>query len=80
MQYVGEHLLPGRLGHFFAILSFAASFVAVIAYFKATNAKTPEEESSWRRMGRIAFGIDVLPFDDPDAVQLELTAPTPSAA
>src|SRR5258708_18873843 len=60
MQYVGEHLLPGRLGHFFAILSFAASFVAVIAYFKATNAKTPEEESSWRRMGRIAFGIDVL--------------------
>ncbi len=27
-----------------------------------------------------AFGIDVLPFEDPDAVQLELTAPTPSAA
>ena len=27
-----------------------------------------------------AFGIDVLSFEDPDAVQLELTAPTPSAA
>jgi glyoxylase I family protein len=23
------------------------------------------------------FGIDVLPFEDPDGVQLELTAPTP---
>jgi catechol 2,3-dioxygenase-like lactoylglutathione lyase family enzyme len=26
-----------------------------------------------------AFGIDVLPFEDPDGVQLELTAPTGSA-
>src|SRR5580692_2891230 len=60
MQYVGEHLLPGRIGHFFAILSFAASFVAMIAYFKAANAVSTEEENSWKRIGRIAFGIDVL--------------------
>jgi cytochrome c-type biogenesis protein CcmF len=60
MEYIGEHLLPGKIGHFFAVLSFAASFVAMIAFFKATNAKTPEEENSWKRMGRIAFGIDVL--------------------
>ncbi len=59
MEYVGEHLLPGRLGHFFAILSFAASFVALISYFKATNARTPEEEASWRRMARTAYLIDV---------------------
>jgi catechol 2,3-dioxygenase-like lactoylglutathione lyase family enzyme len=26
-----------------------------------------------------AFGIDVLPFEDPDGVQLELTAPTAAA-
>src|ERR1700722_15611704 len=60
MEYIGEHLLPGKIGHFFALLSFAASFVAVIAYFKATNAKTTEEESSWRRMARWAFFIDVF--------------------
>ena len=60
MEYVGEHLLPGKLGHFFALLSFAASFVAMIAYFKATNAKTPEEENSWRRMARLAFGTGVF--------------------
>jgi cytochrome c-type biogenesis protein CcmF len=60
MEYIGEHLLPGRIGHFFAILSFASSFVAMIAYFKATNAKTIEEENSWRRMARMAFRIDVF--------------------
>src|SRR5579859_1395042 len=60
MEYLGEHLWPGRLGHFFALLSFAASFVAMIAYFKATRAKAPEEQNSWRRMGRIAFCVDVF--------------------
>lgn len=60
MQYIGEHLLPGKIGHFFALLSFAASFVAIIAYFRATNAKTHEEQTGWRRMGRIAFSIDVF--------------------
>ena len=60
MEYNGEHLLPGRIGHFFAILSFAASFIALIAYFKATTAKSPEEERSWKKMARVAFGIDVF--------------------
>jgi glyoxylase I family protein len=27
-----------------------------------------------------SFGIDVLPFEDPDGVQLELTAPIPPSA
>lgn len=60
MQYIGEHLLPGKIGHFFALLSFAASFVAIVAYFRATNAKTPEEQTGWRKMGRLAFSIDVF--------------------
>ena len=60
MQFIGEHLLPGRLGHFFVVLSFAASLVAMIAFFKATNAQNPEEQKSWRRMGRIAFFVDVF--------------------
>src|ERR1700748_2127215 len=60
MEYIGEHLLPGHIGHFFAILSFAASFVAMIAYFKAANAKSIEEEKSWRKMARMAFGLDVI--------------------
>ncbi|HEV3411889.1 MAG TPA: cytochrome c biogenesis protein CcsA [Puia sp.] len=60
MQFIGEHLLPGKIGHFFALLFFSASLVAVIAYFKAANAKTREEEKDWRRLARRAFLIDVV--------------------
>ena len=60
MEFLGEHLLPGKLGHFFVVLSFASSLVAVIAYFKATNAKDPAEADGWRRMGRKAFILDVI--------------------
>ncbi len=60
MQFIGEHLLPGKIGHFFALLFFSASLVAMIAFFKAANAKNPEEEKSWRRMARLAFCIDVF--------------------
>jgi cytochrome c-type biogenesis protein CcmF len=39
MDYTGEHLLPGLLGHFFIILSLVASLVATFAYFKAVQSK-----------------------------------------
>ncbi len=32
----------------------------MVAYFRATNAKSVHEQESWRRMGRIAFCIDVF--------------------
>jgi len=60
MEYIGEHLLPGKIGHFFAVLSFAASFVALIAYFKSTKSKQQEESVSWRRLARTAFGINIF--------------------
>jgi cytochrome c-type biogenesis protein CcmF len=55
MEYVGEHLMPGKLGQFFVVLSFAGSLVASISYFKTANAKTLEESASWRKMARFAF-------------------------
>ena len=58
MDYIGEHLLPGKIGHFFALLSLTASIIATIAFSKAANAKNPEDERSWRRLGRISFGIN----------------------
>src|SRR3982751_6445438 len=60
MDYIGEHLLPGKLGHLFIIVSFVASLVAAIAYFKSASAKTPEEASGWKRFARTAFVIDGL--------------------
>ncbi len=58
MDYLGEQLLPGRLGHFFIVLSFVASLVAAIAYFKSANATLQPQADSWKKLGRIAFYID----------------------
>ncbi len=58
MNYIGEHLFPGQLGHFLVIFSFAASLVATIAYFKSANAKLPEESQSWKKLARVAFLLE----------------------
>ncbi len=58
MQYPGEHLLPGQIGHFFAVLSFVASIVATVAYFKSARSSVLIEQLSWKRMARVAFGVN----------------------
>ncbi|WP_207493536.1 cytochrome c biogenesis protein CcsA [Aridibaculum aurantiacum] len=60
MEFVGEHLLPGKLGHFFAILSLVASLVATIAFFKTTNRLPTEERTGWLRIARIAFLLETI--------------------
>jgi cytochrome c-type biogenesis protein CcmF len=60
MKYIGEHLLPGQLGHFLIVLSLIASLVATIAYFKASNAPTPQDHDSWKKLARAAFLIDAV--------------------
>ena len=58
MNYIGEHLLPGQLGHFFALFAFVASLVACIAYFKSAGAKLAPDAASWKRLARIAFALE----------------------
>ena len=58
MDYIGEHLLPGQLGHALVVLSLVASLVACVAYFKSSQAALPEDAASWKRIGRIAFITD----------------------
>ncbi|MES1214332.1 MAG: cytochrome c biogenesis protein CcsA [Bacteroidota bacterium] len=60
MDYIGERLLPGQIGHFFIILSVVASLVATFAYFKATAAKIQPEKDSWRKLARISFITETL--------------------
>ena len=55
MEFIGEHLLPGKIGHFFVVLSFIASLIATLAYFKASRLKDLAEKQSWIRFARIAF-------------------------
>ena len=60
MDYIGEDLLPGQIGHFLVILSFIASIIATISYFVSARTSNPIEAESWKKMGRISFFIDVI--------------------
>jgi cytochrome c-type biogenesis protein CcmF len=60
MDYIGEHLLPGQIGHLLVILSFVASIIATVAYFISARATNPVEEASWKKIGRAAFFMDVI--------------------
>lgn len=60
MDYIGEQLLPGQVGHFLVILSFIASIISTISYFIASRATNPIDAASWKKMGRITFFIDVI--------------------
>ena len=60
MKYLGELLWPGQLGHIFILISFVASILATIAYFKSANARNEVEAHGWKQFARICFGLDVL--------------------
>ncbi|MES2004282.1 MAG: cytochrome c biogenesis protein CcsA [Bacteroidota bacterium] len=60
MNYIGEHLLPGQIGHFFAILSLMASLVATIAYAWGFRTTSLTERQSWIKLARVAFLIETI--------------------
>jgi cytochrome c-type biogenesis protein CcmF len=60
MNYIGEHLLPGQLGHFFIVLALVSSLVAIVSFAKSTNATDLNADRSWKKLGRIAFGLNAL--------------------
>jgi cytochrome c-type biogenesis protein CcmF len=60
MDYVGELLLPGQIGHFLAILSFVASLVATFSFFKAIRPESYETGKTWQRLARWAFAVESL--------------------
>lgn len=59
MQFEGEHLLIGKAGHFFVLLSFVSSLLALAGYAIATQKSILQEKASWVRFARINFFIQV---------------------
>lgn len=57
IQFIGENLLPGKIGQFFIVLAFAASLLSAISYFFATRNKDLGDRS-WNRIGRVSFLIN----------------------
>mgnify|MGYP000049652803 FL=1 len=70
MEYINEHILPGKLGHFLVLLGFITSLLAALSYYFAARNKEqiqgdlPLEKdalrSGWLRMGRGAFVVHSL--------------------
>lgn len=57
IQYLNEHLLPGKIGNFFIVLSFTAALLSTIAYFFAGKSSASTLDKSWQNIGRTAFYI-----------------------
>jgi cytochrome c-type biogenesis protein CcmF len=55
MNYIGEHLLPGQLGHFCVVLSFVAALLATISYYYATKHRGSAASDGWLSLGRFSF-------------------------
>ena len=60
MDYIGEHLVPGKIGHFFILLSLISSFAASFSYFKSVHQKNSEQSSQWKKLARIFFIAEAL--------------------
>ena len=59
MQYEGEHLWLGKLGHVFVLIAFTASLLSTIAYFIAAKKDGVAEKLSWLRFARTSFIVQV---------------------
>lgn len=55
MEYTGENLFPGQLGHLCVVLSFVAALLAAVSYFFATNKRETADYEGWRNLGRFGF-------------------------
>ncbi len=64
MQYVGELLWPGHLGHLGIIGGFVSALLTAVAYFQAEQQRENRQVAlQWRNIGRGAFlahGISIL--------------------
>jgi cytochrome c-type biogenesis protein CcmF len=61
MDFVGEHLLPGKLGHFLLLLSLVSSLAASFSYIKSIQRRGLADESrQWKALARIFFITEAL--------------------
>jgi cytochrome c-type biogenesis protein CcmF len=57
MQYVGEHLWLGQIGHFLVLLGFVAAILSATSYAMSTLPKNTGDSGSLLKLGRWAFYI-----------------------
>jgi len=60
IQYIGEHLVFGKLGNAFIILSFTAALLSAFSFILSVLSKTIEEKASWKKIARMSFVVHGL--------------------
>jgi cytochrome c-type biogenesis protein CcmF len=65
IQYIGENLLPGKLGQFFIILSFCSALLSTISYYFATvsshgDSFQKQAVVGWQKIARIGFSLNIV--------------------
>lgn len=55
IEYIGEHLWPGRLGQMAIILGLVSGLLAMVAYFFATRHRERSDAGGWKAIGRAGF-------------------------
>ena len=60
MNFTGEQLFPGQLGHLFIILSLFAAILSTIFFAKGSFAKDPAAQNMWLRYARGTFIFQVV--------------------
>jgi cytochrome c-type biogenesis protein CcmF len=59
IQYIGEHLLPGKIGNLFIVLSFTAALLSCFSYYFASNHNSLDK-NNWLNLGRASFYVHGL--------------------
>ena len=60
MNFIGEHLFAGQLGHLLIILAFVASLVSFISYAAYSFEKKQEQKNYWLKLARISFLLEAI--------------------
>ena len=60
MDYIGEHLVPGKIGHLFILLSLISSLAASFSYFKVVQQKNTDGARQWKNLACIFFITEAI--------------------
>jgi cytochrome c-type biogenesis protein CcmF len=58
IEYLGEHLWVGQLGHFLIVLGFIASLFSAYSYYRSVKT----DEKGWLSMGRVGYIVHGISF------------------
>jgi len=62
LQYIGESLWQGNLGHLCIVLGFCSALFSVYAYFRQTNDQINGVDNNWLQLGRAGFLLHSVCF------------------